>query len=296
MEQWEFADAVALIDAAGRALSARDDFTEAAAGTGVELPAGLQTRFEEATSPDALDLVGEEIAELEETLEVVLATEQEAQVERSTLAQLGLGHDDFATDLAGAREAISAGDPAGAEELVAEVRSALAVAEPLGQRRAAALADSATNRLGLVAVVATAGLVLAGLLALAARHRRRHRGSGGRGDSDVGSGDVATDLDPSSDTPIDGNVEAGVGDGIELDEDALAGAGLGGVDGGLDVANGDLGEGTGAARVVERGAGLGDVGDPVLELGEDVGTVVDAQPVARTEVLVDPDTHGGTER
>jgi hypothetical protein len=296
MEQWEFADAVALIDAAGRALSARDDFTEAAAGTGVELPAGLQTRFEEATSPDALDLVGEEIAELEETLGVVLATEQAAQVERSTLAQLGLGHDDFATDLAGAREAISAGDPAGAEELVAEVRSALAVAEPVGERRAAALADSAANRLGLVAVAAAAGLVLAGLLALAARHRRRHRGSGGRSDSDGGSGDVAADLDPSSDTPVDGNVQAGVGDGVELDEDALAGAGLGGVDGGLDVANGDAGEGTGPAGVVERGAGVGDVGDPVLELGEDVGAVVDAQPVARTEVLVDPDTHGGTER
>jgi hypothetical protein len=31
-------------------------------------------------------------------------------------------------------------------------------------------------------------------------------------------------------------------------------------------------------------------------LGEDVRTVVDAQPVARAEVLIDPDTHGGTER
>jgi hypothetical protein len=68
------------------------------------------------------------------------------------------------------------------------------------------------------------------------------------------------------------------------------------VDRGLDVANGNPSERTGAAGVVEGGAGLADVGDPVLELGEDVGTVVDAQPVARTEVLIDPDTHGGTEK
>jgi hypothetical protein len=286
MEQWEFADAVALMAAAEGALAARDDFTEAAAGTGVELPPALRTRFEEATSPDALDLVGDEIAELEEALGVVLAAEQAAQVERSPLARLGLGHDDFSADLSRAREAVSAGDPAAAEQLVGEVRSALAVAEPVGQQRAAELADSATNRLALVAVVAAAGLVLAALLALAARWRRGRRTSR----------DVSTDFDPSRDAPVDGHVQAGVGDGVELDEDALAGAGLGGVDRRLDVTNGDPRERTGAAGIVERGAGLADVGDPVLELGEDVGAVVDAQPVARAEVLVDPDTHGGTEK
>jgi hypothetical protein len=286
MEQWEFADAVALMAAAEGALAARDDFTEAAAGTGVELPPALRTRFEEATSPDALDLVDDEIAELEEALGVVLAAEQAAQVERSPLARLGLGHDDFSADLSRAREAISAGDPAAAEQLVGEVRSALAVAEPVGQQRAAELADSATNRLALVAVVAAAGLVLAALLALAARWRRRRRTSR----------DVSTDFDPSRDAPVDGHVQAGVGDGVELDEDALAGAGLGGVDRRLDMTNGDPRERTGAAGIVERGAGLADVGDPVLELGEDVGAVVDAQPVARAEVLVDPDTHGGTEK
>ena len=38
-------------------------------------------------------------------------------------------------------------------------------------------------------------------------------------------------------------------------------------------------------------AGLGDVGDPVLELHEDVGAVIDAQSVPRAEVLVDPHAH-----
>jgi hypothetical protein len=200
MEQWEFTDAGALMAAAEDALAARDDFTEAAAGTGVELPAALRTRFEAATSPDALDLVGDDVAELEETLGVVLATEQAAQVERSPLARLGIGHDDFAAGLSRAREAISAGDPAAAEQLVGEVRSALAVAEPAGQRRAAALADSATNRLALVGGTAAAALLLAALLAVAARWRRRR------------SGDVAADLDPSRDAPVDGHVEASVGE------------------------------------------------------------------------------------
>jgi hypothetical protein len=290
LERWEFGEADALIAAAERAAAARDDFADAAAGTGVELPGALPARYEGATTPAALDALGDEIAELEEALGVVLSAEQAARAERTTLARLGLGQEDFAAELAQARAAIGAGDPAAAEQLAGEVRSTLAVAEPVGQERAATLADSAENRLGLVVVVAAAGLVLAGLLTLVARylrHRRQRRAA---------SGDVAADLDPRRDAPVDGDVETGIGDGVELDEDALAGAGLGGVDGGLDVAHGDPGEGSGAPGVVERRAGLADVGDPVLELGEDVRTVVDAQPVARAEVLIDPDTHGGTER
>ena len=46
-----------------------------------------------------------------------------------------------------------------------------------------------------------------------------------------------------------------------------------------------------AARVVERHAELGDVGDAVLELREHVGAVVDAQPVAGAQVLIDPHPH-----
>jgi hypothetical protein len=290
MERWEFADADELMDAAGGAVAARDEFADTAAGTGMELPDAVQTRYEDATSPEALDAVSAEIAELEEALVVVLSTEQAAGTERTALARLGLGDEDFAADLARAREAIAAGDPATAEDLAGEVQSELAVAEPLGEERAATLTDSAENRLGLVAAVAAAGLLLAGLLTLVARYLRNRR------QRRAASGDVATDLDSRRDAPVHGDVETGVGDGVELDEDALTGAGLGGVDGGLDVADGDPGEGSGTAGVVEGGAGLGDVGDPVLELGEDVGTVVDAQPVARAEVLVDPDTHGVTER
>ena len=48
--------------------------------------------------------------------------------------------------------------------------------------------------------------------------------------------------------------------------------------------------------IVQRAARLGDVGDAVLELGEHVVAVVDAQAVAGAQVLVDPHAHGGHER
>ena len=79
---------------------------------------------------------------------------------------------------------------------------------------------------------------------------------------------------------------------IEFDEDALAGA--------VSAASITCwcrrrrhpGQAARAARVVERVAVLGHVGDAVLELHEHVGAVVDAQAVAGAEVLVDPHPHG----
>ena len=59
----------------------------------------------------------------------------------------------------------------------------------------------------------------------------------------------------------------------------------------LSTLRADLGERAGAARIVEWHAELGDVGDAVLELGEHVGAVVDAQPVAGAQVLIDPHPH-----
>ena len=80
-----------------------------------------------------------------------------------------------------------------------------------------------------------------------------------------------------------------------LDVDALAGALLGGLDHGVELAVGDVGETFGALRValrrgVHRGALL-DVGQPVVEQGEHVRADLLAEPVAGAEVLVDPDLH-----
>ena len=46
-----------------------------------------------------------------------------------------------------------------------------------------------------------------------------------------------------------------------------------------------------AAGIVQRRAVLGHVGDAVLELHEDVGAVVEAEPVAGAQVLIDPHPH-----
>jgi hypothetical protein len=290
MELWEFDRAEDLMVAAQEVVAERDSFVNAAAGVGMELPRTFETRFEQATNVDALELIAEDIADLQDALGVVSAADAEASADRSSLESLALGDETFASDLAEARDAIGADEPDVAEALAGQVRSTLAVAESVGRQRANALADTGLGRLRDVALAAGAGLVFSGLVALVAMlvRRRRWRRAALR--------DVAAHLDAGGDAPVDGDVEVGVGARLELDEDALAGTGLGRMDRGLDVAAGDGGERTGATRVVEGQSALGDVGDPVLELGEDVGAMVDAQPVARAEVLVDPDAHVGTER
>jgi hypothetical protein len=286
MEAWQFADATDLMTATAAVLDERDDLLAAAAGAGVELPAAFETRFEAATEPTALEVLGDDIEELTDALAQVRATDAAAAAPRSTLELLGLGHEDFYVELTSARDAITAGDAFTAVDLSGQVRSALAVAETVGRQRAVALADDGRSQLSDVALAALSGLLLAGLVTVVWRRRLLRHAT---------SGDVAH-VDPGGDAAVDLDIEQGVGTRVDLDEDALTGAGLGGVDRALDVSTGHAGEGAGATRVVQRGSRLGDVGDPVLELGEDVGAVVDAQPVTGAEVLVDPDAHGGHER
>jgi oligopeptidase B len=63
------------------------------------------------------------------------------------------------------------------------------------------------------------------------------------------------------------------------------------VDDSLLVAGVDLGQALATARIVEDVVALDDVRDPVFQLGEDIGAMVDAQPVARAQVLIDPHPH-----
>ena len=81
------------------------------------------------------------------------------------------------------------------------------------------------------------------------------------------------------------------GGGVDLDEDALARAHLGGVDHGPDMPVRHQGQAAGSSRVVARATGLGDVGDAILELDENVVAVIDTDAVAGTEVLVYPHSH-----
>src|SRR3954470_7457773 len=78
---------------------------------------------------------------------------------------------------------------------------------------------------------------------------------------------------------------------LDLDEDALAGALLGGLDHGVELAVGDVGQTGGAARVREHLLALLDVGQAIVEQGEHVRGDLFAESVAGAEILVDPDLH-----
>jgi oligopeptidase B len=84
---------------------------------------------------------------------------------------------------------------------------------------------------------------------------------------------------------------SGGADGLDVDEDALPRARQGGVDDGLLVASGDFGKALPAAGIIEHILALDHVRDPIFQLGEDVGTMINAEPVARAQVLIDPYPH-----
>src|SRR5699024_10361401 len=78
----------------------------------------------------------------------------------------------------------------------------------------------------------------------------------------------------------------------DLDEDAHAGAFLGGLDDRLLLAGGHGRETLGTARVGVGLVAILDVGEAVVEHHEDVGGDLLAETVAGAEILIDPDLHG----
>src|SRR5579871_1105150 len=79
---------------------------------------------------------------------------------------------------------------------------------------------------------------------------------------------------------------------LDLDEDALPGAFLGGLDDRVVHAGGHVGQPFGAARVTEDLRALFHVGQAIVEQREDGGSDLLAQPVAGAQILIDPDLHG----
>lgn len=190
---------------------------------------------------------------------------------RSFVANIGLYDTDVASDLEAARSAIEAGNNDAARVNIQQARETLEQADDLGSSRLTK---------AIAAAVALLVLLIA-LIVLVVRRRKRGRGIDNTTRIDSGGGAVGSEL----------------GDwDVNLDEDALAGAGLGSVHDVGDVAIADPREAAGTARVVEGGAVLGDVGDPVFELHEDVRAVVDTDAIAGAEVLIDPNSHDGAER
>ena len=100
----------------------------------------------------------------------------------------------------------------------------LAGAAESGRARAATLADTGITWWW---VAGLAGLAAVALAIVSDRLRSRR---------------VVAQVDPAGDAAVDGHVELGVDRRIDLDEDALTGARLSGVDDGLDVADRDQGQ------------------------------------------------------
>ena len=75
-----------------------------------------------------------------------------------------------------------------------------------------------------------------------------------------------------------------------FDEDALTRALFGRIDGGFIRTLGNRGEPTRATRVVD-GVAVLHVGKPIVEQREHVGSDLDADAVARAQILIDPDLH-----
>src|SRR6516165_5426558 len=86
-------------------------------------------------------------------------------------------------------------------------------------------------------------------------------------------------------------------DVLRLDEDALPGALLGGLDHGVQQPVGDLGHAVSTLGVpLSRGedfAAFLHVGQTVVQQREHVGADLFAQPVTGAEILIDPDLHPG---
>ena len=78
---------------------------------------------------------------------------------------------------------------------------------------------------------------------------------------------------------------------LHFDEDALAGALLGGFDHCVELSIGDVGETGRATRIGEDLVALLDVGQAIVEQGEHVRGDLLAESVSGAEILIDPDLH-----
>lgn len=99
------------------------------------------------------------------------------------------------------------------------------------------------------------------------------------------------DVDPGRDSGAHVGVNVGIDGNVDFKEDALPRAYLGRPDHIVDPPRRHCNKASRSAGIVLRYASGDDVRDPVFEQGKDIGRMVDTQPVAGAQILVDPNLH-----
>jgi len=275
LDGWHFPIAVEAMDAAGRVLDQRAEVEGDAVAASVDVP-DLGDEFAAATDGHEIDAVGRRLAELGRAIDAVTAADARATAPLQQYELLGLRDVDLPALLADARAAIAADDADRAVEIADAVVTIRDEAAELGRRRMADWRGAVPpDRQPLIIGIGVASALAAAALAVVLTTRRRVRSGlagrrspelwnrpGGRapirrvGGEHGGASDpawpvgaarelrgVRADVDASGDPPGDREVGVGVGDGVDLDEDALAGAVLSGIDRPLQDAGRDDGEG-----------------------------------------------------
>jgi oligopeptidase B len=263
MARWQFDRATSLIGESRDVLERRDELDALVDELGVDYVDSIEADYEATVG--SFDSVTEALDDhIDAATALQAAIDAEGQ-DPGFVDGLGLIGTSLPDNLDAAKAAFEAGDLDEVGRQVDIVETTLDEASSVGSRRLWTT---------IAAVVGT--LALIGLLWWLLRHRKRRRR-------------MAVERQAAT-----AESSGGV-DGIELDEDALAGAGEGGIDNGLVVALAHKGEAAGTTGIVQGDAVLGNVGNAVLKLDEHVGAVVEAQPIAGAQVLVDPHPHDSAE-
>lgn len=160
MANWDFDAAAGLIAESQALLATRDSIAVVASDLGVDLPAGLEVEYEEASH---LGVVANQAKALLEATDDLVAAQAAVDRDRGLLDRIGLLGDDPQDDLDAAFAAFDRADAGDVEEA-----AAAAIAAVDGAGRAGALRMAA-----LVALVAVAALLRRGWRAIAGGAERR---------------------------------------------------------------------------------------------------------------------------
>jgi hypothetical protein len=163
LDEWQFGDAVDIIDGAERVLASRDAIDALASTEGLVPAPGLEADYQDARSEAEINVVVDEATRTLEALQAIASAGDAAAEPRDWLTSWGLDGTDPAAGVAAAAAAWEAGDLDSARTAAAGVVAILAAAPDTGRSHAIVA--------GLVGALVILLLLVA--VALVRRSRRR---------------------------------------------------------------------------------------------------------------------------